>query len=139
MPKWGVTDIYLVSDKLFLMQNVRGFSMQVQLITFLVPLQNPTFHLGSLSPLASENEDQQSHDISATKDDKTKSMVSHTHTATHTYGHTHTYTHTHTHTNTHTHTWLDERADLHMDQKTTTSSSALVTCILCVLRHNSRC
>ena len=46
MPKWGVTDIYLVSDKLFLIQNVRGFSMQVQLITSLVPLQNPAFSLG---------------------------------------------------------------------------------------------
>ena len=74
--------------------------MQVQLITSLVPLQNPTFHLGSLSTVASENEDQQSYDVSAIKDDKTKSMVSHTHghTATHTHGHTATHTHTHTHT-----------------------------------------
>ena len=76
--------------------------MQVQLISSLVPLQNPTFNFGFLSPVASENEDQQSHDVSATQDD-TKSMVSHTHTHTHTHACRRARARARTHTHTHTH------------------------------------
>ena len=59
-------------------------------ILFIPSLLCPTVtYIYIPSPVASENEDQQSHDVSATKDDKTKSMVSHTHTHTRTHARTH--------------------------------------------------
>ena len=66
--------------------------MYVQLISSFAPLQNPTFDFGFLSPVALENEDQKSHDVSATKDDKTKPSlwISHTHTHSRTRARTHT-------------------------------------------------